>query len=396
MVGSRRAKFKPESIALVREKTDIVELIGERTELEASGQNSYFGPCPFHEERTGSFHVSPNEGMYHCFGCEASGDAIKFLMDLDGLSFPEAVSALAERAGLELESEAEDPEVIARREAARRQYALLERVAAFYSRCLRTSQDAAPARRYLVQRGFDRDILRDWRVGYAPAGRAVVDAARAAGVTEDDLLTAGLAARNEGTGDLYDRFRDRIMFPVTDARGTVVGFGGRALGDFKPKYLASPSSDIYRKREALFGIDWALQPARRAGCLYVVEGQLDCLAVHQAGVANCVGVMGTAFTREHLEAIEAILPACRLILCLDGDNAGDGSLRRIERLTSGRRCELRTVTFPSGSDPADILRSGGAGQLRQYLLSHTLLVHHPPYLEVNEEGADGGRTGQTV
>jgi len=359
-------RYTADSRDRVRDAVDMVALVSVRTELRRAGADSYFGLCPFHDERTPSFHVRPDEKHYHCFGCQASGDPFTFVMETEGLDFKAAMESLADRFGVKLETEAEDPAAAERRQRRERLYTLLSRAASYYARYLWESHEARAAREYLTGRGLGEEVLREFQVGYAPsAWDRMLVASRTAGFSDEELLAAGLAQRSKvGRGQLYDRFRARIMFPSADARGRVRGFGARALRENQqPKYLNTSESELYQKRSQLFGIDRARAPAARAGRMILVEGYTDVLALHQAGLRNAVGIMGTALTEEQVAELERI--ATVLVLCLDADSAGQEAMLRASRLAAGRKLELRVVPLPEGVDPAELLeREGGGGALR--------------------------------
>jgi len=358
-------RYTDDSRERVREAVDMVALVSARTELRRAGVNSYFGICPFHEERTGSFHVSPDERLYHCFGCQASGDAFKFVMETEGVDFSGALETLAQRFGVELEVEAEDPRAAARRQRRDRLQSLVDRASVYYARYLWEAREAADARDYLLGRGLREKTLREFRVGYAPsAWDRMMLASRRAGFTDEELLDVGLAQRSkQRPGQIFDRFRGRIMFPSVDQRGRVVGFGARATRDAqRPKYLNSAENELYRKREQLFGIDLARASAARAGRMILVEGYTDVLALHQAGLSNAVGIMGTSLTEEQVGILERVVSV--LELCLDADRAGQEAMLRAARLAESRKLELRVVPLPDGTDPADLIERDGADALR--------------------------------
>jgi DNA primase len=359
-------RYTADSKDRVRDAIDMIALVSARTELRRAGVNSYFGRCPFHDERTGSFHVRPEEKHYHCFGCQMSGDPFDFVMETEGLDFKGALESLADRFGVTLEVEDEDPAEAARRERRARLHALLDRAAAYYARVLWESPEAAPAREYLAGRGLAEETLRAFRVGYAPsAWDRMLLASRQAGFSEDELLAAGLAQRStKGRGGLYDRFRERIMFPLADARGRVVGFGARAMRENQPpKYLNTSEGEVFHKGSQLFGIDRARTKAARAGSVVLVEGYTDVLALHQAGLEHAVGIMGTSLTDEQARELERT--ARTLVLALDADGAGQEAMLRAARVAEGRSLELRVVALPAGSDPADLIASEGADAVRE-------------------------------
>jgi DNA primase len=343
----------------------MLTLIGARTELRRAGVNSYFGLCPFHDERTASFHVRPDDKHYHCFGCQASGDPFTFVMETEGLDFKAALESLADRFGVQLESEAEDPEAARRRQQRERLYVLLGRATAYYARYLWEAREAAPAREYLLERGLSEETLKEFRVGYAPsAWDRILLASRRAGYSDEELLAVGLAQRSKSRpGQVYDRFRERIMFASADSRGRVVGFGARAMRENqRPKYLNTSDGELYHKGSQLFGIHLARGPAARAGRAILVEGYTDVLALHQAGLRNAVGIMGTALTEEQVRELQRTVRV--LELCLDADRAGQDAMLRAARLAAGRSLELRVVPLPDGLDPAEVISRDGPDALR--------------------------------
>ncbi len=358
-------RYTADSRDRVFDAVDMIALVSARTDLRRAGVDSYFGLCPFHDERTGSFHVRPEEKHYHCFGCQVSGDPFTFVMETEGLDFKGALEGLADRFGVALETEDEDPEAASRRARRERLYSLLGRAATFYARYLWDAQEAETARAYLLGRGLTEETLREFRVGYAPsAWDRMLRASRSAGFSEEELLAAGLAQRSRNRpGQIYDRFRERIMFPSADARGRVRGFGARAMRDNqRPKYLNTSDSELYHKRSQLFGIDFARGPAARAGRMILVEGYTDVLALHQAGLQNAVGIMGTSLTEEQIRELERIVTV--LELCLDADTAGQEAMLRAASLAATKKLTLRVVPLPPGADPAELIERDGAEALR--------------------------------
>jgi DNA primase len=357
------ARYTPESIERVRDAVDMLDLVGAKTELRRSG-HQWMGTCPFHDERTPSFSVNAEDKVFHCFGCGEGGDLFKFVELSEGLPFREAVEHLADRYGVTLEVADEDPEAARRRERRERLLELLERTATWYVRVLWESPEAAEPRAYLLGRGLEEQALRAFRVGYAPsAWDAVLVNSRRAGYSERDLLDAGLAGRGRN-GNLYDFFRRRIQFPLCDARGRVLGFGGRATGaDQKPKYVNSTDNAVYHKGRHLFGSDLARSAAAKAGQVLLCEGYTDVIALHQAGLRNTVGLMGTALTEEQVTELARLAPV--VLLALDADSAGQEAMLKAARVAAGRRLELRVVPLPPGRDPADLLVGEGADGLRE-------------------------------
>jgi DNA primase len=368
------ARYTDDSRERVRDAVDFVELVGARTELKPAGPRRMTGLCPFHDERTPSFGIDPVEKLYHCFGCGAGGDVFKFAMETEGLDFAGALEALAERAGIELEREAEDPREAERRGRRDRLLALLERTAAYYVRVLWESAEAAPAREYLVQRGLEEDVLREFRVGFSPtAWDRVIAASRKAGYSEAELAAAGLALRRRDGSGLIDRFRGRIMFPLADPKGHVLGFGARAIapGD-QPKYLNTSESELFHKGSLVYGADLARAAAARAGQLVLVEGYTDVIALRQAGIPETVCSMGTALTDRQLDALKRLTP--KVLLCQDPDAAGQEAVAKgkdaIRVFNEGhhlRGFDLRVVRLPPGQDPADVVQREGAAAMRALL-----------------------------
>jgi DNA primase len=362
-------RYTQDSRDRVRDAVDMIALVSPRSELRRAGVNSYFGRCPFHEERTASFHVSPDDRLYHCFGCQASGDPFNFVMETEGLDFTGALEALADRFGVQLETEAEDPGAASRRQRRERLHALMARAAAYYARYLWESGEAEPAKQYLLGRGLSEEMLREFRVGYAPsAWDRILLASRKAGFSDEELLAVGLAQRSHtNPGRIFDRFRERIMFPAADSRGRVVGFGARAMRPNQPpKYLNTSDGELYHKRNVLFGIDLARAAAARAARAILVEGYTDVLALHQAGLRNAVGIMGTSLTEEQVAELERVVGVSGVLeLCLDADRAGQEAMLRASRLATGRKLELRVVPLPEGLDPAELIEREGAEKLRE-------------------------------
>jgi DNA primase len=353
------ALFTRDSIDRLRDAVDMVDLVGTKTDLRRVGTR-WTGLCPFHDERTPSFSVNAEEKLFYCFGCQAKGDAFGFVEQAEGLDFREAVELMADRYGVQLELENDDPQAEERRRHKERLMKLLDRTASFYATFLWDSQEAAGARDYLTSRGLGEEVLREFRVGYAPSAwdRVLVGAQRD-GFGPPELVAAGLAQRGRESGGLYDRFRGRIMFPLADARGRVLGFGARAMAEGRgPKYLNTSENEIYHKGRQLFGIDLARAHAARSGRIVVVEGYTDVLALHQAGIRESVAIMGTALTAEQMAELGRA--ATLVVLALDADRSGQEAMLRAARVALDRGVELRAVEMPEGTDPADILAAGGA------------------------------------
>ncbi|MEX0971878.1 MAG: DNA primase [Solirubrobacterales bacterium] len=357
------ALISDQSLESVKQAVDIVEVISAHTDLRRQGAR-WVGLCPFHEERTPSFSVDAQDKLYHCFGCGVGGDTIKFVEEKEGLGFAEAVELLADRYGVELQREKEDPRAEARRQQRRRLGELLDRTAGFYAHYLWDSEEAGRARAYLAERGLGEETLRAFAVGYAPsAWDTVLLRGQRAGFGVEELRGVGLAQRGRSGGE-YDRFRERIMFPIRDRRGRTLGFGGRAMrSDQGAKYVNTAETDFFHKSQMLYGIDLAKEAIAKSGRAVVVEGYTDVLALHQAGVGEAVGVMGTAITEEQVAALSGMVD--EVVLALDADSAGQEAMLRAQRVAAGRKMRLRVAAMPAGEDPAEMIAAeGGAERFR--------------------------------
>ncbi len=335
-------------------RADIVEVIDARVPLKKAGKD-YKACCPFHDEKTPSFTVSPTKQFYHCFGCGAHGTAIGFLMEYEHMSFPEAVAELAGRVGLPLPQEAQDAP--ARPDASADLFRVLEEAARRYRAELRDSERAVA---YLKSRGISGEVAAVFGLGYAPDSWDYLT--RSLGQTpaeREALMQAGLAVRKEA-GGCYDRFRDRVMFPIHDYRGRIVGFGGRVIDSGEPKYLNSPETPLFHKGRELYGLFRARDPIRAAGRVLVVEGYMDVVALAQFGVENVVATLGTATTREHLDRLFRFTP--EVVFCFDGDRPGrDAAWRALETtlpvMHQGRQASF--LFLPEGEDPDSLVRKEG-------------------------------------
>lgn len=339
-----------DDVTRVRDQTDVVALIGESVALKRVGQR-YSGLCPFHQEKTPSFSVNP-DGYYHCFGCQASGDAITFLRETEHLDFVEAVERLAQRAGITLRY---DDKVVQKDRSRRAR--LVEAVTAaveHYHGLLIDSAAGGPARKYLRGRGFDGTAARRFVLGYSPDGWDVLSRhLQQQKFSRDDIVAAGLAFVNKANR-LQDQFRGRLMFPIYDARGEAVGFGGRALGDDGPKYKNSPETSIYQKSRLLYGLNWAKAEIVARGEAVICEGYTDVMAYVLAGAPNAVATCGTALADDHAKMLKNL--ARRVILAYDGDAAGAGAADRWYRWEQELELEVRVADLPAGKDPGDLWR----------------------------------------
>jgi len=339
-------------------RVDIADIVGERVQLKKTGQN-YMACCPFHNEKTASFSVSPSKQFYHCFGCGVHGSAISFLMEYDRLDFVEAVKQLAARAGVEVPR---DGVATAPSQDYQPLYTTLEAAAKYYAAQLR-EPTAAAAVDYLKARGLTGAIAQEYGIGYAPAGwDHLLQHFRADASVRQRLLQAGLVIEKEG-GGVYDRFRNRVMFPIRDARGRVVGFGGRVLTDETPKYLNSPETPVFHKGRELYGLFEARKRVRDLAQVLVVEGYMDVVGLAQYDIGNTVATLGTATTREHIERL--FRATSDVVFCFDGDNAGrKAAWRALEAalpLMTGQQ-HVRFMFLPEGEDPDSLVRKEGHAQ----------------------------------
>jgi len=365
--------FSSQILDEIRSRVDIVEIVGQFVNLKRSGEH-WKGLCPFHSEKTPSFTVNPKRGIFHCFGCGVGGDAFGFLMRQDRLAFPEAVRTLAQRTGVELPTR-RTPEVEGKLEGLRRVMTLATQ---FYTDAL-WAREGAKARAYVEGRGVDLEVAKRFGLGYAPEGwNALLTHMGKEGVTETELVAAGLALPRQNAPGFYDRFRGRLLFPIRDLQGRVVAFGGRAMGAEEPKYLNSPETALYVKGQMLYALDVARESMRQKNRAVVVEGYLDCLMAHQHGFTETVAALGTAFTPAQLGLLRRY--ADEVVSVFDADAAGQKATSRLEemltdvmdlrnlgwavsRTGSFEKADyfpIKVALLPEGHDPDSLLRAEGA------------------------------------
>jgi DNA primase len=363
------AKFGDQTIEQVRERADIVEIIGSHVRLRRSGRN-FMGLCPFHNEKTPSFSVNPERGFFHCFGCGAGGTVFNFVMKVEGLSFPEAVRSLARRYGIRLPEQDESGAVSTERNELFR----ANQVAAeFFFHVLWNTPDGATAREYLKSRGVSPDTARAFMLGYAPARPASLARALEKRGLAERGLKLGLLNR-DGTGASYDAFRARVMFPIRDAQGRVVAFGGRVLEDRQPKYLNSPESPLYSKARTLYGIYEARQAIAHRDRAIVVEGYFDVIALWQAGFPKTVASCGTSLTAEQLRTLGRY--SRNVMACFDGDEAGrKASLRALEVFLEAGLLG-RGIFVPQGFDPDTLVGKRGSAAMEELIEGAELLIDY--------------------
>jgi DNA primase len=350
----RVARIKEESVEAVKTAADMLDVVGARTQLRKSGAR-YVGRCPFHEERTPSFSVNPGDKLFYCFGCHKGGDLISFVRETENLDFGGAVEWLADRFRIQLEYEEADPAADAARKRRERLYAILEQATAFYERYLWESETGAAAREYLAGRGLGEEVCREFRLGLSPISPQLARKAEEKGFTRAELAGTGLVNRRGS-----DYFIGRLMFPLADARGRVVGYSARRLREDDPlaaKYVNSPEGELFHKSAILYGLHLARQAVAKQDRAIVVEGNTDVIALRQAGFEPVVASMGTALTERQLTELRRLTH--RLSLCFDADAAGEAATLRGMELAATQGFEVKVVPLQAGLDPADAADSFG-------------------------------------
>ncbi len=363
--------LSPQFLDELRARTTLSALIGKTLKLQRAGRE-WKAPCPFHNEKTPSFYVNDDKGFYHCFGCSAHGDAIRWMTEQRGLPFIDAVRELAAAAGLDMP--AADPRAMAQVEHSNGLYDVMAAAQAWFVEQLQ-GVDGGEARRYIAQRGLTPASAAAFGIGYAPDSRGKLKAALA-DFGESKLIEAGLLILVEEK-EPYDRFRGRLMIPIRDPRGRVIAFGGRILGAGEPKYLNSPDTPLFDKGRTLYNLDRAAGPARKADRLIVVEGYMDAIALAQAGIDEVVAPLGTALTEHQLERLWRLVDVP--LLCFDGDGAGQrAAMRALVRALPmlGPSKSLGFLTMPSGQDPDDLIRIGGRAAVEALVAASRPLVDH--------------------
>lgn len=341
-----------ELIRRIRGSQDIVEVISRHISLKKSGQN-YVGLCPFHSEKTPSFVVSPAKQIFHCFGCSTGGNVITFLMKHENMSFPEAVKGLAKDAGIEV------PDRTGKSEKGMQPLYEANRLAAVhYHESLLEAKEAEGARSYLLKRGISEEIIGKFNLGYSMNSWSdIYEYLKRKGFKEDILVRSGMIIPNNNGSGYYDRFRGRVMFPIYDIQGRVAGFGGRVLDDSTPKYLNSPETPIFSKGSLFYGLDIARNGMKEAGYAIIVEGYMDVIALHQAGVTNAAATLGTAFTLNHLRILGRF--SKEAVLTFDSDAAGINAALRTMDIFMGSAIKARVLLLPEGEDPDSFIRRKG-------------------------------------
>ena len=354
--------FPPSFIDELVARNPIEDVVGHYVSLKRSGGNM-FGLCPFHGEKTASFSVSPDKGIYYCFGCHKGGGVINFQMEIEGLSYPDAVRALAKRVGMQVP---EDEQYQSRYKAQERLWALCKEAARFFYSKLYASE-GAEALAYARDRGMPKSTLTTFGVGYAPnTWDSLVKAMKAKGYTEQELIDSGLVTKSQKNGNIYDRFRDRLMFPIIDVRGNIIGFGGRIMNNNDPnaaKYLNSPETLIFNKRKNLFALNLAKKS--KLGYLILVEGYMDAVALHQYGFDCAVASLGTSLTEEHAALLTRYTD--QVVLIYDGDEAGQRATRRAIPILEKAGLQVKVLKMRDAKDPDEFLKKFGADKFKVLL-----------------------------
>lgn len=339
----------------IKSRLDIVDVLREYIALHPAGVN-FKAKCPFHRENTPSFIVSPEKQIWHCFGCSKGGDIFAFIMEMEGLSFVEALRALAPKAGVTLKRE--DPQAASQRN---RLLDIMDLCRKFYHRCLAESDEAEPARKYLEKRGLTADVIEEWQIGYSPdSWDTVLNALKKKGYTEKEIFLSGMSIQSQRSGSsYYDRFRARVMFPINDVNGSTVAFSARVRPDREEteklgKYINSPQTLIYDKSKILFGLDKAKQAIKRADEVIMVEGQMDAITAHQFGYNNVVASSGTALTEEQVRLLKRYTQ--NITLCFDRDEAGGMAAERGIREAMRQEASVKVIELASGKDPDECIR----------------------------------------
>lgn len=362
----RTGGIPEEVIQAVLDKVDIVELIGRTVTLSKSGR-SYVGLCPFHSEKTPSFHVLPEKRIFHCFGCGTGGNAIRFLMNSEGVPFPEAVRILAEEAGIAYEAAPAPAELTEAQKEALRMTEANEEAAKFFHFVLGGTEQGQEAYAYLKKRGFTQKMIDSYRIGCAPAMRdSLMKYLESREFPPELQQKAGLIAAREETGERFDRFRGRIMFPIWDASGRIIAFNGRAIGDVQPKYLHSPETPLFRKNRTLYPLHLAKNAIRQTGQAVLFEGMVDAIKAREAGVTNGVATLGTALSESHLQVLRRYCGS--VLICYDGDRAGRDAALKSLALCEKAGMKAEVAILPDGMDPDEYISAHGADAFMENII----------------------------
>ncbi|WP_042478277.1 DNA primase [Bacillus ndiopicus] len=363
-------KIPEQLIEQIRSQSDIVDVISDYMQLTKRGRN-WFGLCPFHGEQTPSFSVSQDKQIFHCFGCGAGGNAITFVMDIENITFPDAVVKLGERAGVQLDAEltssSQPAKAISKAEANMRQ--AHDFAMEFYHHLLMNTEDGEEALQYLLKRGFTQELIENHKIGWAlPSWDSLTSFLERKEFSLEEMAESGLVIRRESDGSYFDRFRGRIMFPIRDDNGKVIAFSGRILNTDaeEAKYMNSPESPIFHKSEVLYNLDKARATIRKTRQVILMEGFVDVLAATNAGVMNAVATMGTSLTPQHIQKLKRLVE--QITVCYDGDSAGMEGARRSAQLLKDERLKVEVAVLPDKLDPDDYIREYGAEAFKAQII----------------------------
>ncbi|NOX34781.1 MAG: DNA primase [Deltaproteobacteria bacterium] len=373
-----------EKISEILNTSDIVDIISESVILKKSGRN-FFGLCPFHSEKTPSFSVNASKQIFHCFGCSAGGNVLSFIMKYHGITFPEAAKMLAVRYNITIETKGVDP-------AKKREISLKESllrlnktVMTYYSGELKNSDQAGKAREYLEKRGILGDIIQKFRLGYSPGSwDFVVKVLKEQKISKNTAVQSGLILKRKEKAGYYDRFRNRIMFPIFDINMQVAGFGGRVMDDSMPKYMNSPETPVYNKSRILYGLHAAKQHCRQEGFVYIVEGYFDFLSLYQHGIKNTVASLGTALTPDHVRILKGYAP--RMILVFDSDAAGISAAKRSIKIFMKEGVDTRVLVLPKGNDPDSYVVKHGEEAFKKLALKAKTVMQFLLQVSIDTHG----------
>lgn len=358
----------------VSEQTDILRIVQGYVPLKRRG-NRYWGCCPFHQEKTASFSVVPDKGFFYCFGCHAGGNAFKFISLIENISYFDAIKLQAEKLGIPLPERRRSTQEIAREREMKDLRKVNELARDFFHNCLTMTRMGERGKAYFAGRGIRQETIEEFQLGYAPpAWDKLSTAFLKRGIKQEFLLASGLSAERKQGGGLYDRFRGRVIIPIADERGRVVGFGGRVLDDSTPKYLNTPETVLFNKRKLLFGLDRSHRAIQQEGRAIVVEGYMDAISVFDAGVHNVVASLGTSFTPEHAKKLLHYAP--EICFCYDSDEAGQKATIRALSIVRDTGARVRVIVVPDGKDPDEFIRKHGADAFRELVEKALPLVEY--------------------
>lgn len=380
------AFFSEEIVSEVMQANDIVDIVSGYVRLKRSG-NSFMGCCPFHREKTPSFHISADKQLYHCFGCGAGGSVIQFIMNAEGLDFPDALRFLADRAGIRLPEDSAGGKDDERYKRKHKMYEMNKDAARYFRECLLSGQGAR-AQEYLTKRQLSGKTIAAFGLGYAPGGwDGLLKHLRQKGYDRSLIVEAGLCSMND-KGHVYDRFRERVMFPIFDVRGNITGFTGRILSGDAAKYMNSPESIVFDKGKNLYGLNLAKKSNR--GYYILVEGNMDVISLHQAGINAAVAACGTAFTRDQAK----LIAKSPVYLCFDSDGAGQKALERAAEIFREFETVLRVIEMPDVKDPDEFIKKYGAGEFENLIKKAKTLTEHR--MDMLLRGIDLNDTAQKI